>query len=209
MVFRRRAARRPTRRPRKNFRRYKRTRVARPLARLNVHHFKRTFQPSSINNLSAGATAGTYAPQFTNLPNATEFTALFDEYRINKMVVKFVPNYTGSDMNPNATFNSLPNIYSIIDYDDASTPANLDELLQYPNMRMTRSNQIHTRVFTPKVSLDVNGVAGTAAKAKQWLDCNQTTIPHYGMKYWIDAAGVSTGTYRIFITMYFSCRGVR
>lgn len=205
----RRPARRPARRPRKYMRRYKRTRAARPLARLNVHHFKRTFQSTSINNLSAGASAGVYCPQLTNLPNATEFTTLFDEYRINKVVVKFIPNFTGSDMNPNATFNSMPNIYSIIDYDDQSTPANLDELLQYPSMKLTRGNSIHTRVFTPKVSLDVNGTGGVAAKAKQWLDCAVSTVPHNGMKYWLDAAGVSTGSYRVFVTMYFSCRGVR
>jgi hypothetical protein len=209
MVYRRRPARRPARRPRKYNRRYKRTRVARPLNRGNVHHFKRTFQSADISNLTAGASAGAYAPAFTNLPNNTEFSALFDEYRINKVVVKFVPNFTGSDLNPNASFNSLPNIYTILDYDDNNTPANLDELLQYPNMKMTRGHAIHTRIFTPKVCLDVGGSNAVAPKAKQWLDLSFASIPHYGMKWWLDASGVTTGKYRVFITMYFSCRGVR
>lgn len=205
-------ARRPARRPRKFIRRGRRT--MRPMrsmtaSRLNVHHFKRTFQSADIAFNSAGASAGAYAPALSNMPNYTEFTALFDMYRINKVVVKFVPSFTGSDANPAATANALPNLYSVTDNDDNATPANLDELLQYPGLKLTRANQIHTRVFTPCVGVDAAGITGIAPKYKQWINCSSPSIVHYGMKYWLDAIASTTGKYRIFITMYFSCKAVR
>jgi len=210
MVFVRR--RRPARgkRPyRKYVRRTKRTRVPRPVKRrLNIHHFKRIYQGSAISASASGNTLGALAFTFNSLPNHTEFSHLFDEYRMNAIRISLIPNFTGSDINPYTTAQSLPNIWSIIDHNDSVAPSTLNELLQYPNCKMTRGNSIHTRVFKPSCLTDVAAIT-SGVKYKQWINIADSNIPHYGFKYFVDQTQNNIGTWRVFVTYYFSCKGVR
>lgn len=176
----------------------------------NLHHFKRVAQLTAINASSSGNVIGSLAFTFSQIPNNAEFTALFDQYRINKIKLQLIPNFTGSDLNPTSSVVALPNIWSVIDYDDNTSPANLNDLLQYPNVRMTRGQRIHTRYWTPAVGTDVGGVASASQKYKQWIDMSTTSIEHYGFKYFIDQLNTGpVGTWRVFATFYFSCKGVR
>lgn len=174
-----------------------------------VHHFKRVAQLSAINASAAGNVLGAYSFQFDDIPNKTEFTNLFDQYRINGISIRLVPNFTGSDLNPAGSVVAVPNIWSIIDYDDSVSPANLNEMLQYPNCKMTRGQSIHKRYFRPSCLLDVAGIT-TGVKFKQWINMANTNIPHYGFKYHIDQLNTGpVGTWRVFVTYFFSCKGVR
>jgi len=174
-----------------------------------VHHFKRVFHGTDINAATAGNVLGGLAFQFNQLPSYTEFTNLFDEYRINGIKIQLIPNFTGADLNPTTSAVSVPNIWSIIDHDDSTSPANLEELLQYPNCRMTRGSRTHTRFFRPSCLIDVAGIT-TGVKFKQWINLANTNIPHYGFKYFIDQMNTGpVGTWRVFVTYYFSCKGVR
>lgn len=176
-----------------------------------VHHFKRTAKLSDISLNASGATTQGWYFRLADLPNYTEFTALFDLYRFNKIVVRFVPSFTGSDMNPATTSWAIPTFYSAIDHDDAVTPANLDVLMQYPSLRLTRGNRIHTRIFTPAVSTDIftGTTEGSSPKFKAWLNCADATVPHYGLKFYIDQPPSTYGKYQCFVTVYMSMKGVR
>lgn len=175
-----------------------------------VHHFKRTFQGSGISAAAAGNVLGALTFKFNQIPNYTEFTNLFDEYRINMIKVEFVPNFTGSDVNPATTAVAVPNFHTVIDHDSAASPANLDELLQYPNYKRTRGQSIHKRIWRPTVTLDVEGTVSASAKFKQWINCALPALDHYGIKYFVDqVTGGNICTWRTYTTLYFSCRGVR
>lgn len=173
-----------------------------------VHHFKRVAQISSISASDDGNVLGALEFKFDDIPNKTEFTNLFDQYRINGILVRFIPNFTGSDINPSTTAQSVPNIWTIIDHDDAATPANLNEMMQYPNCKMTRGQNVHKRYFRPSCLVDVAGIT-TGVKFKQWLNMANTNIPHYGLKYHVDQTQAEIGTWRVFVTYFFSCKGVR
>lgn len=190
--------------------RRRRMAVRRLGVRLNVHHFKRTFIGSDTLTISnaGGVTKGLYFA-FQSLPNYTELTSLFDQYRINKIVLKYVPNFTGTDLNPSTSVVTLPNLHSVIDYDDANAPANLNELVQYSTYRMTRGNRVHIRKWTPAVSMDIGGVQSSGVKFKQWIDLADTNVPHYGIKLYLDQGSANVGTFIPYWTVYFSCKATR
>lgn len=208
----------PLRRSAPRRRLIRRRRMARrPIRRMiprnpNVHNFKRKLFLQDYIAVSGTQVAG--ATQFTisDLPSSTDFTNLFDQYRINKIVWKLIPKYTEVALVPgSATQNAnLQQIHSVLDYDDATAPTSISQLTQYQNHKMTRGNQVHTRVLIPKVETMVNG-ASNAPKSYVWIDCDDTTVFHRGVKFIVPSPG-TTGTtlyYDAEFTFYISCKNVR
>lgn len=144
------------------------------------------------------------------LPNYTEFTNLYDMYRINKIVVKLIPKVSETGMVLGATNNSAGiQLHSAIDYDDSTAPTNIAQLCQYSTYKMTRGHNIHTRVFVPKCEMSAGGTANVAPKAYQWLDTAHPDIPHFGMKLIIPTITASTIIYYDYsVTAYISCKNV-
>lgn len=205
--------RRPTnRRPRRAVYRRRLRSSRRPrLSALRTHHFKRTFTLSPIATATT-TVFGAYAFSLSDLPNYSEFTALYDQYRINKLVVRFVPNHNSSEV---GATKALMEFNSVLDFNDQTAPTALTQLYEYANWRMTRGNSIHTRVFSPAVlgvvsTINATNFTGDQSKWKQWLATSQTDIEHYGIKYAIGATAAAGDMYFTpYITAYFSCKSIK
>lgn len=188
---------------------YRRRRVVKNLG--NVHHFKRTLIGTSINTATS-TTFGAYAFSLAQLPDYTEFTNLYDQFRINKVLVKLVPNVNSAEA---GATQRLPQVHSVLDYNDSTAPTTLDELVQYNNYRMTMGSRIHTRKLTPAFLDNVfetsSVTRGSNPNFKKWLSTsNATAIPHHGMKWAIGStASASAITYTPYITFYISCKSVK
>lgn len=179
---------------------------------IGIHHFKRTWIANDTLPInSSGNYYKGYYFTFASTPGVSEFTTLFDQYRMNKIVVKFIPNFTGSDLNPGTSALTLPNVHTVIDYDSATDPASIDELLHYGTYRLHKCARSFTLVWTPACEVDLGGVAGAGLKFKQWVDMAQTGIRFYGLRVAIEAAGgtVASAKYTPYVTYYFSCKGTR
>ena len=94
-----------------------------------VHYFKRSFYVSS-DLLSTGGVSLNFAKSYNlnQLPGSTEFSNLFDQYRINLIKVRWMPRANSAELFANNTIGSL---FSVIDYDDATSPGGINELMQY------------------------------------------------------------------------------
>lgn len=200
-----------TRRIRRRARR--RTGISRGIAlRKNpVHNFVRTKQLTGITLSTVSDTVGTLTFNLSQLDNYTEFTNLFQRFRICAVKLKIIPYYTGNDANPTGTIYVMPNIHSVVDYDDSGTPANLAELLQYSNHKMTRGGKIHGRYIKPAVQTATYETALTSAyspKWKVWLSTDDFATPHYGFKYFIDQSSVAL-VYRVFVKFYIQCKDLK
>lgn len=181
------------------------------ISRPNVYDFKRKIYYENLFIVNSGTPLG-YAFQQTlsQLPNYTDFTNLYDQYMIKKIVVKIIPKITQHNLATTTIGNSdLPQLHSVIDYDDATTPTSVSQLVEYQTHKMTRGNEVHTRVIVPKVELDV-AAATSAPKAYQWLDCDASTVNHRGLKFWFNAPQSANMTvyYDMLVTCYFSCKNV-
>jgi len=163
-----------------------------------------TFVRTQTFAIAKAAADNGYAYQFflAGLPDSTDFTNLYDQYRILKVHVRLVLN------TPNIS-TAYPRITSVVDYDDSAAPTVETELLQYPNAKVCQfgpSTVQHEFEFVPRAATAMfQGVTtGYAlAKAGQWLDGGYPAISHYGVKFFITNYN-STSTPNTTITMYAS-----
>lgn len=162
-----------------------------PLRKPNVYHFKRkVFLPDAVIVASSTGLFGlAYQFRLIDLPNVTDFTNLYDMYRFNKVVMKLIPKYSDNLLiaGGNISNSNIQQVHSVIDYDDLVSPTSISQLCEYQSHKMTRGNQVHTRVIVPKCQLNVGNIGAAAPVAKQWIDCDQTSISHRGAKVVIPA----------------------
>lgn len=229
---------------RRNTRRTRRRifRARRPIRSNNTHMFKRVveLEAKTQGNSSSGINQPlmwSFAAALNDLPDVSEFTNLYDQYRINKIKYTIVPNVTGFDTagtygnniafgNFVVTGQGMWNIHSVIDYDNVSmTGYNFAKMMQYSTYKRTRGHREHSRYWTPAItgqeyaSLSAGGSAPAGVKWKQWLDLTYRDIPHYGLKVMTDPLpSIFAGTgdipspnhaLRCYATFYFECKGVR
>lgn len=202
-----------------------------PIARRNAmrqilgsttnHYFKRTFV-NSVSTSSAGILAIGKVFQFSQIPNAAEFSSLFDQYRINCVVAKIVWRSTGIGAIETVVNqqSSAPILFDVIDLDDGNAPANRQEIVEYSKHHVTMFSSVkryRTIKIYPRNSNTVfrTGVTNAYALAQKgiWLDMAYQDIEYYGYKGWIDIQGTGTGMpinyFDIIYTVYFQCRQAR
>lgn len=180
-----------------------------PRGQPSVYSFKRTIFNKDNIVISGTDFAAAWSWDMNALPNVTDFSNLYDMYMIKKIVVKIIPKYSEALLNSGASTNAnMQQIHSVIDYDDGTNPTSINDLVQYQSHKLTRGNQVHTRVFVPKVELATS--AANAPKAYQWIDFDSLTTTHRGMKVYIPApTSASTQVvYDVQTIYYFSCKNV-
>lgn len=179
---------------------------SKPLGR--THVFKRTTYQSTISSAAAVDSPGAIDFRLNYLPNYDEFSNLFDEYFIASVKVMFIPIKVQLNISPTYT---VPHFIFVIDKDDVSVPTNFDTLMQYPNVRIGQGNRRYTLKFGPRSSTAVyNGVTDAYSSKRQYIDCNNTAVPHYGVKYVMGKFDVADAfQYHVWVQYTLKLRGVR
>ena len=144
--------------------------------------------------------------------NATEFTALYDQYRVNKLVLKFYLKIDPSAQT--ATTSNIPRLYWYRDYDDGAVPLDLNEIRENSKSKVKVLSLYKpvTIVITPN-TLQVLYQSAVSSNYKpvfkQWLDIGTSSTPHYAIKCAID--DLTNTNYRVDVEgiVYFSCRQSR
>lgn len=166
-----------------------------------VHRFTRVYNIDTAIILNSGAAASGYGYTFklNDLPNPSDFTQLYDQYRIRAIKFQLIPKQGIATVFPPTVLpgqvSIMPKIYSVIDYDDAAPPTSLAEMLQYENCKWTRANRTHSRYFKPAIATEVfqTGITtGYGMRQNAWIDCNSSTVEHYGLKLWVEASTALT-----------------
>lgn len=209
-----------TRRPRKQNRRKPR-RYALRKRRLgdNVYSFKRRVVLGNISsscNASGVGTAGAngYAFALADLTSYTEFTNLFDQYKITGVKLDFIPfadNISWQVANNGAGI-SAPGGPLLIsaDHDDSTPPASANEMLQKQTTKVIPVGRRYRMFIKPKFNVATYS-GGGIAPASGWLDTGSVSVPHYGAKAWMAAPNIpdTSFTYQVWATYYIKCKGVQ
>lgn len=195
--------------------RAKRVMVNRKSPKKSVYVFKRTYYVPSVISVASGGPDGQYGFSYSlnALPNASEFTSLFDQYRIAGVKTRFLPRGNSSELT-GASGGNISSIASVIDYDDGTAPTGgISQISQYQSFKLTRSDQQHTRYFKPRLNVAaINSVAGgtqNKLNMRGWLDCDVSTTEHYGLKVVVPAPPSGSVVYDVIVTMYVLFRNVR
>lgn len=177
-----------------------------------VQYFKRTrFYPASLSVAAAATNFQGVAFTLGDLPDVTDFTALYDQYKILGVKVQWLPRGNSSEL---ATAGNISRFFSVIDRDDDATPSSIDQLCQYESLKVTNSTSLHKRYFKPSVRREIATGLGTTASEvamSPWIDVTNTNVKHYGCKIAVQGPN-AVGTqifYDAMVTMYLAFRNVR
>lgn len=178
------------------------------------HFFKRQVQLTSIYASPLGDTFGSYVFKLSDVPGYTEFTALYDMFRINKVLLNIEPTWNATDANSTSTLTYAPDVHSVIDYNDSANAGSLNELREYSTYKRTRQGRCHKRIITPAIQTQAYETLTTSAytpKFRQWLSTDDATSPHYCIKYALDktATGQTNFTFRVYATYYLEMKACK
>jgi len=201
-----------------------------------LHTKFRTRQIVLAPNIGSGFTSGgstqmTYIAQATDatlvfgsmafslqdLDQVTSFTALFDQYRIDRVVVQIKTRNPSANFNAASTANATPpSTYWVIDRDDSTQPTTLAQLRQYDNVQEAAVSDNVEIDLQPSVTpaLYASGAFSGYGVSRTgiWLDVANVSIPHYGVKFGItEISATATNTYYWDCVFYYylSFRNVR
>lgn len=165
-------------------------------------------------NIPTSASAETdraYAFALNDLPGYTEFTSLYDAYRIDRVECNIFVDTNAAGLYPNQ---GSPSYYfTAVDYDDANAVTQ-NYIQQKDNCEIVPIRKpVHKVLLEPRIAMAAYGGAAftsyVEAKAGQWVDSASPGVPHYGLKlcFPIAAATGSIQTFSIFCRYFLSFKG--
>lgn len=172
-----------------------------------VRLYKRTSDYFSLPISGATGALGAYAFQLSNIPNSSEFTSLYDQYKINAVSVCFYPKQTQvTSLSTTDNIRANARILTAIDYNDDTPPTTLDELRQYDNCEVDVIVNKHERYIPKPLFLNNSG-----QNVNSWLSTANPSTRHYGLKYGVEptqAVGASF-TYNVEVTYYIAFKNTK
>jgi len=167
-----------------------------------VYKFTRVVEERfDINTDGINPSLSAFVFTLDSLPAYTDFTRLFDMYRIKKIEIDWVPEYT--ELTDAALISNAANVRfnSTIDLTDASAPASVDEVLQYQQLLSSGITKPHKRVWNPTFLM--SGIIPCSC----WLPTSAPSERHYGLKVAIPPTGVAM-TFRSRCRLFVECSNV-
>lgn len=210
--------RRPRKARRKTYKKRTTTRIPRQVKNNNMCMITRMADGGFMSLNANGAwTALNFSFKLSNLVNYSEFTSLFNQYRINAIKVMVLPYYDSNDMsniNPDGGTGvgrpANPVLWTCSEDDGTTTVVNLNAVMQNNRARLVkRPNLPFSVYFKPKFQTTVANQSSvvSAHPMRGWIDTQNYEVVHYGVSiagYIPAASSASTPplTYKIFIKYY-------
>lgn len=156
--------------------------------RQKVFYYKRVVK---LANFVAGAdganTFQNYMFILTDVPNYTDFTNLYDFYKIAAVKLNILPVYSGVDASSIASgaigsYNSWSSMrfFSCIDYNGNTTPTTIDTIRSYQNCKTSRYITGHRRYAKFYNSYEGSNGVGGYGKNSSWYRTNEPNV-EYGV----------------------------
>lgn len=188
-----------------------------------VHSFTRYCASLPPEECNGTYKALDYTFNFAQLVQSSDFTGLFDQYRIRKVVLTFqlinnpdAYTYPNSGGTVNST-NYYPKLWYVIDHDGgASETIPTIKERQDVKCRILRPNKTIKVVFTPMcrvLTYSTSTSTGYSPKNIK-IDMNDPNVEHFGFKGVVDTNQqdpADTAPFKIIVErkFIFSCYGVR
>lgn len=121
------------------------------------------------------------------ITNFSAIGGLFDQYRIDCVEAWLTPTVTAGI----GQFTTSPDLYTVLDYDDATSLTSVQVALGYANLIRSTPFEKQRRCFKPRVAYAVYSGAFTSFANQQagWIDVASSDVAHYGMKAICEADG--------------------
>jgi len=149
-----------------------------------------------------------FAFTFDSIINYTEFTSLYDSYRIDSIRLTLIPAYTIAQTGVSTNLGGY--MVAVCDYDDATTTS-IANLLQCSNKRIYGLTRQVTMVLPElRTKVGASGATGgnMVSARSSWFDLADTAQPFYGLKIAFTQTTI-VQTYNAIFDYYVSLRGDR
>lgn len=192
-------------RPKRGYRNFRGYSAIAPRKAVSINRapvsYSREFNYGGIN-IPIGSNQLLQGFQFTLqqlIPNYAEFTSLFDQYRLKKLVFKLRLVRPPEANNTSVNQQYYPDVYCSVDHDDSNAPTTVDQVQQYGKCKtgILKPNYWFKYRCYPTASAAVYRALATAympIKNNAWLDLAYTDIPYYGIKLAVDVSNVTVQT---------------
>ncbi len=175
-----------------------------------VHKAIRSNQLAQIDSNTTSDVLVGKSFRLSDLPNITQFTNLYDEYRIDAIEVTLMPNLTNISQAVASPNNfHMGTIATAIDYDSDTAAANKAALLSYETLILhgpSHPDKCITRKWVPAVRIATYdsspGFASGGVKQLQWIDTANPNAEHFGLQVGLFNGDASLN-YSYFL--YFTC----
>jgi len=188
-----------------------------------AHSFSRYCASTAPVEVNGVYKAGAVTTSFSQLVQSSDFSGLFDQYRIQKVILTFqlitnvdAPTVTNSTSTTNPT-NWFPKLWYIPDYDGGAdeTIASIKER-QGVRCKIMRPNSTIRISYTPKCRVLTYSTASSTGYSPRniKIDMTDTNVEHFGLKYVVDTNQVDPNDsypFKFIIEqkLVFTCYGVR
>lgn len=200
---RRRTYRRSYRRRKPAFRRrtFRRRTVRRPR-----YLFKRKVQFSLISLVPAvTARNGFMYFRLNDIPQYTDITNLFDQYKINKVKVEFIPTVNSFD----DSTDEIPQVLVAIDKNTAAPLSGVDTVMAYQNCQQFSADKYYSRSFKPNY-LIADSLGSNYQTAQTFQSTSLYDIHHYGLQWAVPIFANTTNVdIQVWVTYWIECRTPR
>lgn len=158
---------------------------------------------TAIVNNSTASTDGNITFTLTSCEGYSEYVAIFDYYRINWVEVSFIPcrtqmmtTQTNQTTAP-SSLTQIPLFITCIDRDSSTAPLDYEAMQKRGGTKETLATEKQVWKFTPNRLVEVYKSAVSSGykidgDTRQFLDCANSDVPHYGLKYSMEASGPLT-----------------
>ena len=148
------------------------------------------------------ANVGSFYFTLDMLPDYTDFTNLFQSYRIKKVKIEWKPEYT--ELTDAALVSNAVNVNfnTAINTSSNLGPSAVSDVTQYESCKSTGITKQHSRTLTPAILMN------SAMPCSCYVTSDAPSEKHFSIWYGIPATGV-TMTFRSVATFVVECAGAR
>lgn len=147
-----------------------------------VHFVKRHVDFFAVPLVGATSTAQGFNFSLNDVPSATDFTNLYDQYKICAVQMKFYPSQTmTSNLNPLERANANARFLSAIDLNDSTAPLTANEVRAYENCQVSSILDVHERFIKNPLYLNNSG-----QNTNDWVSTTNDSLNWNGLKIFIE-----------------------
>lgn len=153
-----------------------------------IYRFKRT--NTALYPVAKSFTNQTAQFKLSDIPNFSEFVALFDQYKILGVGITWIFTRTENQISTTVGQNPMPNLGYVRDYNDATPLTSEGNYLQFQDCRIRRLDRPISMYVRPRPSTALyNGAfTGYGVPTNVWIDTASSDVQHYGVKWFTDAS---------------------
>lgn len=165
---------------------------------VSYHRARKTLLNATFFSAGSPGIAAAINPTVASMPDFGNYTSLFTHYMINSFSITF--KWVDNDLQQGVDLTSVRQPVLNIGFNDDSNVAAVTQALVGEKRNMvqhtfTPEKSVFTYTFYPKTVSPVflsNLTSGYKANPKQFIDCDYSAVPHYGVVVWAEQIPVGT-----------------